>query len=641
MLTVLTSGLPLSAKNILEEALTLAFGEGVVAIEEVQQDLLRSRVRVSSRNMSFILVVLDGVSTDTCRDIENGLYKSDKFYSYADDTGFVLFLNKKFGISMSVPEEEVIEIQADDISVTTVDDREVQKLKSTILDRESIIENLNFQIRELNERIKEFDFFGSTSKEPEELIRLRKENKMLKDQGTSERELQSLRSMVDSLQKTNKILSKKNTNLTAGHQAVVDELTELKVSYSQQSGVLSAKKRLIDELESKVKKCSEIEPLRRKLSKSEETLALKEQELQSLKGSLESCRKEISVLREKGITEDTLRADIKRLQSDISSLEREIENLKSRNAELESEASKAGEEQDSYESRISELNNTVSSLQSRIEDDDKSLSILNKERLELLAKITTLEASAKGDEDLDSLMNELTDIKTKYMTLTNSPFGKIASFASPKSSPVVKVIRNTQLRLNNVRFTFSGNAESRKGTYKCLLDEFKAVGMNAKFIIVDLVSETSIDYVFEIQKVRAGLEWFRIGGDMSPYLSDTCLQNTKVLSPGLGYINDVYFLSVPWERRLIELENSGYLVVLYCGDVSNVVGRVLHESFVGHGASIIYVQGNAVGSRSIITNLKGISNSKESLIAYYDYNPQMKRFIDMVGKTNQYKILNS
>lgn len=649
MLTVLTSGLPLSAKNILEEALTLAFGEGVVAITEVQSDRLRSQVRMSSRDINYILVVLDGVSTDTCKDIENGLYKSDRFCSYSDDTGFVLFLNDKFEINMSVPVEEDIEIQSYDdyaeMGTPSIKDNstEIQKLRSTILDRESIISNLNFQIQELNNRIKEFDFFGSTqAQESEELQRLRRENSMLKSQGSSEREreVQTLKSLVDSLQKTNKILEKKKTSLESEHSSVVSELTDLKVLYSQQSGVLTAKKRTIADLEAKVKNIEDIAILKKRLERTQESLDLKIHEIKVLESDVDTYKREVNSLREKGITEDSLRADIKRLQAKISSLESELSDLKAKNADLVSKSNSISDEKEGFENKIKELTTTVDSLQERINDDDKSLTILNKEKLELQAKINTLEMSAKGDADLESLMAELTDIKTKYMTLSNSPFGKIASLASPQGTPVVQILRGSKMRFNNLRFAFSGNAESRKGTYKCLFDEFRKINQ-AKFLIIDLVSETSIDYVFEIQKVRPGLEWFRVGGDFSKYLSDTCLPNTKVLSPGLGYINDVYFLSIPWERRLIELENSGYKVVVYCGDISNIIGRVLHESFVGYGASCIYVQGNAVGSRSIITNLKGISNSKESLVLYYDFNPQMKRFVDMVAKTNKYQIINN
>ena len=59
--------------------------------------------------------------------------------------------------------------------------------------------------------------------------------------------------------------------------------------------------------------------------------------------------------------------------------------------------------------------------------------------------------------------------------------------------------------------------------------------------------------MFEIKKVVSGLNWFIKGGGIQRYLSDTCLPNVKVLSPGLSFINDSYFLNTDWVHRLSEL----------------------------------------------------------------------------------------
>ena len=141
-----------------------------------------------------------------------------------------------------------------------------------------------------------------------------------------------------------------------------------------------------------------------------------------------------------------------------------------------------------------------------------------------------------------------------------------------------------------------------------------------------------MDYVFEIKQVVKGLNWFVKGGGILPYLSETCLPNVKVLSPGLGYINDCYFLTVDWERRLKELDNSGYNVVVYCGDISSMVGRVLHETFASRGASMVYVHGNAIGARTLVTNLRGLSNSKDSVMCYFEFNKKIEKFYETVLK---------
>lgn len=662
MLTVITSGLPLSAKDVLTEAMDLAFGKRVVSIEELPKDLLRSRVRLASRNTNYILVVLDGVSTDTCKDIENGLYSSDKFFSYQDDTGFVLFLNKKFDISMEVPEEEE-DLHSSEVHLTEASSPEgtafsrgeseesarlIKKLKGVIKDRESIIFNLNCQIKELEERIKEFDFYGGTDAtfaDNEELTSLKSENAQLKrkvvelneakERGyndSSSEQIEELTTKVEILTSSKALVEKKLTALTRDYETAMSELSESRVSYSKQSGVLSSKERQLAELQLQEDKWKSGLDWERKFNEVSLELSKKSLEVESKERDITRYLKEIDELRLRGSNEGRVRE----LQADVDSLEQEKVSLQSRLKELETELSSKS----SVEDELSSLKQRNEELQNRIKEDDESLTILNKEKLELQSQVEVLQKTSSSDSDIESVMEELVDFRNKYASLSNSAFGKIASSALPKSSPVVHLTRKGAV-FNNLRFAFSGSAESRKGTYKCLLEEFKATQTNVKFLIVDLVSETSIDYVFEIKKVKSGLEWFRTGGSLDGFLSQTCLPNTYVLSMGLSYINDSYFLSINWERRLTELESSGYKVVIYCGDLSNVVGRVLHESFADLAASIIYVQGNAVGSRTVITNLKGISNSKCSMVAYFEFNPQMKRFLDIVAKTNKYEILKS
>ena len=121
----------------------------------------------------------------------------------------------------------------------------------------------------------------------------------------------------------------------------------------------------------------------------------------------------------------------------------------------------------------------------------------------------------------------------------------------------------------------------------------------------------------------------------------TILNNVFVLSiSGTSYINDNSFLKFNWLSILTNLEKSGYHVVVVCGDLSSMVGRILHESFTGHGIdSSIYVHGNAICSRAVINNIRGLSNIKYSTVYYYEFNPQVQRYVDIVGKMCKYKIV--
>ena len=72
-----------------------------------------------------------------------------------------------------------------------------------------------------------------------------------------------------------------------------------------------------------------------------------------------------------------------------------------------------------------------------------------------------------------------------------------------------------------------------------------------------------------------------------------------------------------------------------------MVGRVLHESFSSLGKSTIYVSGNAIGARTIVTNLRGLSNGSSSKVVYFDFNESVKKFYDIVARTNDCAVVST
>lgn len=655
MLTVLTAGLPISAKDILNSAMSEVF-EGTVTTQELTKENLRSRVRLSSRSVEVILVILDGVSSDLCKDIEGGLYKSDKYYEYVNDKELVNFLNLKYGLNMEIDTdiEEVssgLEKTPNSIEDSDIERYYLDKLKI----KEDIILNLECRIKELTSLYCEVEDEITSVSLDEDIQNIRDENISLNndilDLKSKNEKLSAdkaeLNSKLENLEVVKKDLENRINRLIKNYDDVVSELNELKVTYTKQSGVIRDKDFRISELEGDLAK----------------TAQLKE-ELSALKGSLSECRNsniskdaEIANLR---VDLESKDRDIVRYLKEVESLrglegaseelvvlKDELKNISASNDDLK----KRGKEKDRVISQLTESNEDLTGrlteevekneeLLSRIKDDDKSLALLNKEKLELQSRISLLEKSQDSNNDTESLLKEIQDLQDRLASVSSNIFMKIGSSALPNGAVGARVLKG-QGKFNNIRFAFAGSADSRKGAYRCLLDEFRSSTDGTRYLIVDLVSETSVDYVFEIKKVVSGIEWFRKGGSVQQYVSNTALRNTQVLSVGLGYINDSYFLCIDWAKRLLELDNSGYKVVLFCGDLSNLVGRVLHESFASYSDSVIYVVGNAVGSRSIVTNLRGISNASDSVVAYYEFNPAMERFYDIVSKTNDCRILST
>lgn len=655
MFKVETAGLPIPAKDIIANAIEQSFGSGVVDMEELSKDNLRHKVRLSSRDLEVVLVVLDGVSTDLCKDIENGLYSSDKFHSYSNDKDLVLFLNNKFNLNMDVPEEQEAEVSFSD-EATGVDIEVVEQYETRLKNKDMEIENLQSRIQELLQVIEEEGY--ATDPEPqeptvsqEEYEALKKENFTLRDSLLSsenetkkkKEEISDLEARIEDLRKASSDLEKSKKSLLSDYRTVNNELTELKVTYSKQSAVLRNKE---SELSVLRKKISTVEDLERQVSffkeeakRLEDKTSSLSRENANLQVDLETKAREAtrlaSELKESGVTSAILEQIKKELQDTVA----ERDSLKKQLAMENSSKESIQKELDEKTEEVTTLQGTISDLEGRLEKNDEDLTRLNAEKIKLNGELQVLKTSTNRDSNIEEVSSELVSAKREIGELRSSVFYKISSFAMPRGSVPVFLTRK-DATLRNIRFVFAGSTESRKGTYKCLLDEFRKLPQTEKILIVDVVSETSIDYVFEMNKVVTGIEWFRKGGGVQPYLSNTCLKNVRVLSPGLGYVNDSYFLTIDWESRLTELENSGYKVIIFCGDISNVVGRVLHESFADLGDSYIYVHGNAIGSRTIVTNLRGISNSGKSIVAYFDFNTKMERFYDLVNKTNECRVLS-
>lgn len=654
MLSILTSGLPLSAKDILLKATNAVFGEGTVELVDLTKDNLRQRVRLSKRNVADVLVILDEVSADLCKDIEDGLYASDKFYRYSDDTAFVEYLNSKYALSLELP-KEAMEIAS--IPNDSVNNELIERMQSKIADLEGIIVNCNLRIKELSTIIEDGGLNEGSIQDKEEIESLKKDNLELRSlladrdvEGKSSEELLStLKNERDELQKTVEKLEIRKNSLLADFKSVNDELTEFKTKYSTQSGLLSSRETEIEVLKNKLLQSSDSSSKLKILSDEKDLIVkhLSESQLENskLKVDLESKQLEVDNLK-KQLSSMGNTIEEEHTKNELSKALSEKDTLAKQVAELQKELSDCRHElngvQSSYDSIINtkgSMQDTILTLETKLKESDESLMQLNKEKLELTNKITILEKSTDRDADIEAVMTEFAKVNQKYEALSKNVFSKISSLSLPKNSTPIKLV-NRKLDLPHLRFVFSGNTESRKGTYKCLLDEFRNLPNKERVLIVDCVSETSVDYVFEIERVVSGIDWFRKGGGVQPYLSSTCLKNVQVLTPGLSYINDAYFLTIDWASRLAELENSGYNVVLYCGDLSNLIGRILHESFASLGSSMIYVHGNSIGARTIIVNIKGITNSKDSVICYFELNRKMQRFYEIVNKTNECRILS-
>lgn len=604
LLSVLYAGLPCSAVGILEGAIRDAFGD-TVELVELGSSILRSRIRLSSRNVEVVLVVLEGVIADSCSDIAGDLYSSDKYYRYVSDFELARFLNGRYGLSIEVAEEEetvsevtgVLEPEGDSVDIVEIKDEIIRSLEAKIKEITEFYEHENQGVS--SEEVENLRLENSELVAKIETLNSALESKSIK--------LGDLESIAEGLKSGKNDLENRLERVSKNYDELVLELNKLKVDYSNLSSMMRDKDVRIVELE-----------------KKEAYLSVVLEEGNSLKKLLDDRDIEISKL----IDENT------RLNSANEDMNSSIEGLRS-------EVSRLGEEVTSLSGvggRFEELNAKYlgvvkenSELAERIKRDDENLFELNKEKMALISELDTVKKSLGVDSNTDFLIKEVQELQSRLASSGSGVFGGIPLSARGSiGSRVISSYRGS----SSVSFAFAGSSCSRKGAYKCLYEELSNSSDGSNYLIVDLVSESCIDYVFRIKRVVSAVDWFSGGGSLSSYLSNTCIEGVKVLSAGLGYINDSFFLGVDWDSRLGELSRSGYRVIVFCGDISNVVGRVLYESFVGVGSSVIYVFGSVTGSRALVSNLRGLEGSCRSRVVYFGYNPASKRFYDLVARSN-------
>lgn len=633
---VFTKGLPNSSIDILQKAMHTVYGD-CIEFEELTSATVRSRVRLSANSVEVVLVVLDSSSYSECRGIENGLFKSDKYYTYTSDKDLVEFLNNKYSLSLEIEEEELI--------VEDIPSSDKEFYLSKIKFKDEIISNLENRIQDLMKiyseetTLKDKDLSEKLKNANENNISLN--NKILDLESTIssrntkiaelENDLNVLKSSSLEFEKREKSISEKLTKTTS-------DLNDLRLKYStlqsendkkvkDYSDLLTRYKDLENNLKelsvckSKIVDLNKVvNTLNASISEKDTLIVRQSKELESLRGIKDNTEEYTKII-------DSLKNDLSLLDKDITDYKKIIFDKDNSISDMSMKISELDKE-------VKELTLKNNELKEKSTFDDNTIIKLNEDNLVLQGKLSLCDSSNTDYAILD----EYRALKDKYASLSSNVLTRIGDNTSQRGSLNVKLV-NVPEKFDNIRFIFSGTTESRKGTYKALYDKFANDKSETRYLLVDLVSETSVDYVFK-SNVSNGIEWFRLGGSLQKYLSKSKLPNVNILSLGLSYVNDSYFLMIDWEKRLKELNMCGYKVILYCGDLSNLVGRVLYESFIDLGESIIYTSGSAVGSRNLITNIKGLRNSKNSKIAYFDFNPTVKKYYDIVSKTNNCVIIS-
>lgn len=278
----------------------------------------------------------------------------------------------------------------------------------------------------------------------------------------------------------------------------------------------------------------------------------------------------------------------------VTRLEGDLLEERRRSARLQSEVdvmkkTRATDKSSDLRIEIARLQGELTSLQSSTVSADEAEAV----KAEL---VSAREHAAKLELDLVAKDNQISQI-------SSSVFSQLRNIAIPKGA--------YDFKFGQLRGTFgkciciaSGSEESTTNVYQVLRSACTA--QNKRTVIVDLVTDSSIDKEFGIKRITSPIEWLNGNQQFQTFLADTRYGHVRVLSTALAYINDLFLMTVDWQSRLTELEAfSADTIVLYVGCLNNLVTKVLFDMFSRVMTTYVVVKATPVNLRTTILNLTG------------------------------------
>ena len=340
---------------------------------------------------------------------------------------------------------------------------------------------------------------------------------------------------------------------------------------------------------------------------------------------------------------------IEQLRDKLKGKESELTDLTATNSKLTNEISSLSETLDAnqpditasanLEEELFEAKKTIARLQNEAEDlrsnsiDKNALQDANARVQELETEIATMQDDRikernESENELSELKGRCAELEVKLATQSKETSGV---YAKMKQHSAIKVpyqidlqnLENLQLK-NNFICVASGSTESNSSVYH-LLRRTCMKNTKTKFLIVDLVTETSIDRDFGVKKIEFPKEWLEGTSNCKKYVAKTTYDNTCVISTGFSYLNDLFLLECDLEKKLQELDTLGVTVILNVGCLNNLVSKILFNSLSNVMKTYVIVKATPINLRTVILSLAGLTISKKVEVECVDYDEKSSK----------------
>lgn len=392
-----------------------------------------------------------------------------------------------------------------------------------------------------------------------------------------------------------------NIELKSQIKGLTEALNNIKRQYSLQQRVLGDTQTKLSEKDQEVASLknqlqaseqavnssrAEQESLMRQVSDLTRQLTASNQEMQGIRGSLIASQDYAK----------KLEAANTQLQSDSTVSKNSLQESQASLGRVKSERDDALTALAAADKREKNLLAEKKKLEARVAQADKSLTILNQNRINSANENTVIDkanwaflASKSAAQDAVLIPRYYGDI-AQHVTV-------IASGCEGDNQYIPQYIKS------KMKLGYAGRLTGDDAT------SLGAFQVNRETLLVELCVDTYTDYYMHNLGAKLqsqGITWLNKGGPVLPYCQNGS-QGFKILSLGLNYINEAWLMNIPWPDRVKELEKTGLNVIISAGCLSSHIRKLLFKLLgMSVGSTIIVSRGMSLSMRSTLLNMEGL-----------------------------------
>lgn len=188
--------------------------------------------------------------------------------------------------------------------------------------------------------------------------------------------------------------------------------------------------------------------------------------------------------------------------------------------------------------------------------------------------------------------------------------------------------------LKNTEFVFAGSGDSLREAYIHAENLLTQAGGG---IILDLSTESSLDYRFGIKRGHEVSQWFSDEpSNIKKYLSKTKHGNIYAMGTFKGSFNELYLASANLRSYLKYLDSLGTKVIIFGGSISSFMGRKLCSSALPFASVQVVCRSLGTSVRSMFFNSKAILGGIKATYLLMGKVDEMSQKVSSLAKKEGY-----